>query len=226
MSNLNQFSAVEELDEVARALGWDIEYRQLGKGRFYAEFINLAIDGIQFASERFNNHLYIHCEPPAGFIGLFLPNIEAGHLEAYGHALTDGDLIAFPASSEMDFVTRSNVILQHLIGHSMTPPVLQDCVENAFDFPLELVPVSERVHALELFHGPSLAFKDFGARFLAQCLAAFNAGRRTTILTATSGDTGAAVALAFYGQPGIDVVVLYPRGGREHESLLRTIFFA
>jgi len=57
-----------------------------------------------------------------------------------------------------------------------------------------------------------LAFKDFGARFMAQCLADFNADRKTTILTATSGDTGAAVALAFYGQPGIDVVVVYPKG--------------
>ncbi len=113
---------------------------------------------------------------------------------------------------ELDFVSRSSVVLQHLIGESMTAGVLQDCVEKAFDFPLEFVPVGDHVHALELFHGPSLAFKDFGARFMAQCLARFNAGHRTTILTATSGDTGAAVALAFYGQPGIDVVVLYPKG--------------
>jgi len=113
---------------------------------------------------------------------------------------------------DMDFVSRSTVILQHLVGDAMRPEALQACVEKAFDFPLGLVPIAERVHALELFHGPSLAFKDFGARFLAQCLASFSAGRRTTILTATSGDTGAAVALAFYGQPGIDVVVLYPQG--------------
>ena len=113
---------------------------------------------------------------------------------------------------EMDFVSRSTVILQHLVGEAMAADVLTDCVEKAFDFPLKLAPVSDRVHALELFHGPSLAFKDFGARFMAQCLASFNAGQRTTILTATSGDTGAAVALAFYAQPGIEVVVLYPKG--------------
>jgi len=117
-----------------------------------------------------------------------------------------------PALLEMDFVSRSPVILQHLVGDAMKPDVLQDCVEKAFNFPLRLEPVSEGVHALELFHGPSLAFKDFGARFMAQCLADFNAGHKTTILTATSGDTGAAVALAFYGQPGIEVVVLYPKG--------------
>lgn len=113
-----------------------------------------------------------------------------------------------PALLEMDFIDRSTVILQHLAG----PGVRRQWLEKAFDFPLPLTRVSDRVHALELFHGPSLAFKDFGARFMAQCLAEFSAGQKTTILTATSGDTGAAVAQAFYGQENIDVVVLYPRG--------------
>jgi threonine synthase len=117
-----------------------------------------------------------------------------------------------PALLEMDFVSRSTLILQYLIGDAMAANVLKDCVEKAFNFPLSLVPVSENIHALELFHGPSLAFKDFGARFMAQCLGSFNTNQQTTILTATSGDTGAAVALAFFGQPGIDVVVLYPKG--------------
>ncbi|MCW8926936.1 MAG: threonine synthase [Xanthomonadales bacterium] len=113
-----------------------------------------------------------------------------------------------PALLRMDFIDRSTVILQHLAG----PEIQRKWLEKAFDFPLPLNRVSERVHALELFHGPSLAFKDFGARFMAQCLAEFSAGKKTTILTATSGDTGAAVAQAFYGQEHIDVVVLYPRG--------------
>lgn len=117
-----------------------------------------------------------------------------------------------PALLEMDFVSRSTLILQTLIGDVMAADALKDCVEKAFNFPLILTPVSENIHALELFHGPSLAFKDFGARFMAQCLASFNVNQQTTILTATSGDTGAAVALAFNGQPGIDVVVLYPKG--------------
>ena len=113
---------------------------------------------------------------------------------------------------ELDFVNRSKIILQYLVGDSMPTRVLQTCVEQAFNFPVTLAPVSSHVHALELFHGPSLAFKDFGARFMAQCLASFRSDQRTTILTATSGDTGAAVALAFYDQPGIEVVVLYPKG--------------
>ena len=98
-----------------------------------------------------------------------------------------------PALLDMDFVSRSTLILQYLIGDAMEADVLQDCVEKAFVFPLPLTPVSEGIHALELFHGPSLAFKDFGARFMAQCLGSFNANQQTTILTATSGDTGAAV---------------------------------
>lgn len=113
-----------------------------------------------------------------------------------------------PALLEMDFIERSTAILRHLAD----PHVQRQWVAKAFDFKLPLTRVSEHVYALELFHGPSLAFKDFGARFMAQCLAEFNAGQKTTILTATSGDTGAAVAQAFYGQQNIDVVVLYPRG--------------
>jgi len=113
---------------------------------------------------------------------------------------------------DMDFVTRSTAILSYLVGPVMTADDLKDSVSAAFDFPLELEQVSDQVYALELFHGPSLAFKDFGARFMAQCLARLGDGKRVTILTATSGDTGAAVAQAFYAQPGIDVVVLYPKG--------------
>ena len=113
---------------------------------------------------------------------------------------------------EMDFISRSSIVLQHLIGDAVATEYLQSFISKAFNFPVEMVEVSGGVHALELFHGPSLAFKDFGARFMAQCLAKFNAGNKTTILTATSGDTGAAVALAFYEQPGIEVVVLYPKG--------------
>jgi len=85
-------------------------------------------------------------------------------------------------------------------------------VRSAFNFPLAVQPVRDGVYALELTHGPTLAFKDFGARFLAQCLNHLCEGEKATILTATSGDTGAAVAHAFYGLDNINVAVLYPRG--------------
>src|SRR6185436_5385539 len=77
-------------------------------------------------------------------------------------------------------------------------------------FPAPIRWLDERTGLLELFHGPTAAFKDFGARFLAECLARL--GVRSTIVVATSGDTGAAVGAAFAGRPGFDVVILYPDG--------------
>jgi threonine synthase len=87
---------------------------------------------------------------------------------------------------------------------------------EAFDFPAPVVALgnSGRLAVLELFHGPTAAFKDFGARFLAACLSRLRAphARPLTILVATSGDTGGAVAAAFHGRPGIEVAVLFPKG--------------
>jgi threonine synthase len=80
----------------------------------------------------------------------------------------------------------------------------------AFDFEAPVVPLSGDDALLELFHGPTAAFKDFGARFLAECLARLTS--RQTILVATSGDTGAAVAAAFHRRSGFEVVILYPDG--------------
>ncbi len=113
---------------------------------------------------------------------------------------------------KLDFPSRSVEILHRLIGDEFPRDVVEDLARTAFTFPAPLVPVDARTSALELFHGPTLAFKDFGARFLARVLALGAGGRRRTVLTATSGDTGAAVARAFHGLPGVDVVVLYPAG--------------
>jgi len=123
------------------------------------------------------------------------------------------------------FVPRSIAVLSHLIGPEVSDQALQHMVTSAFDFPLETPLLSDGTRALELFHGPSLAFKDFGARFMARCLTEFHDGGPMTILTATSGDTGAAVAHAYYGQPGIEVVVLYPKGkiSRLQEKLFCTL---
>jgi threonine synthase len=87
-------------------------------------------------------------------------------------------------------------------------------VNAAMNFPAPLVMVEDGVYSLELWHGPSLAFKDFGARFMAQLMSYFNRGnsRELVILVATSGDTGGAVAAGFYKTPGTKVVILYPSG--------------
>lgn len=97
----------------------------------------------------------------------------------------------------------------------MEPEVLRTVVRGALDFPVPLVRIEEDVHVLELFHGPSLAFKDVGARFMARAMAGLRPrdDATTTVLVATSGDTGGAVATAFHGLHACRVVVLFPRDG-------------
>ncbi len=91
---------------------------------------------------------------------------------------------------------------------------LEEMLEEALDFPVPLLEIGDGVFVLELFHGPTLAFKDVGARVMARVMGYFAGGgdRELTVLVATSGDTGSAVARAFYGVPGIRVAVLYPSG--------------
>ncbi|WP_421201263.1 threonine synthase [Aeromonas enteropelogenes] len=131
--------------------------------------------------------------------GLFFPE----HLEP----LADVDALL-----DLPLVERSARILSHLLGDEVPAAKVHELVSAAFTFPAPLVKLKDGTYALELFHGPTLAFKDFGGRFMAQCLAAFRTNDKITILTATSGDTGAAVAHAFYGLEGIEVVILYPKG--------------
>ncbi len=111
-----------------------------------------------------------------------------------------------------DFISRSTKILSALIGNELPTETVQKMVQSAFQFPAPINKVENGVYALELFHGPTLAFKDFGGRFMAQSLATVSDDNKITILTATSGDTGAAVAHAFYGMENINVVILYPKG--------------
>lgn len=125
---------------------------------------------------------------------------------------------------QLDLVTRSQKVLRHLIGSDELPE-LEAIIADAFTFKAPLVNVDGKSACLELFHGPTLAFKDFGARFMARVLSAIIGNDKCTILTATSGDTGAAVADAFYHQPKINVVVLYPKGmvSPLQESLIATL---
>lgn len=150
------------------------------------------------------------------------PTLETSFLEAVRAGLApDGGLfvpVATPHFDDVpdllreDFSTRSVEILHRLLGDEFPKPVIEALTRSAFTFPAPLVKVEGRISALELFHGPTLAFKDFGARFLARVLALGADGQPRTVLTATSGDTGAAVASAFHGLPGVRVVVLYPAG--------------
>lgn len=112
----------------------------------------------------------------------------------------------------LPFVERSQKVIGAWLAPELGQETVDRLVEKAFNFELPLVQATQNLYSLELFHGPTLAFKDFGARFMAQCLNELANEDKINILTATSGDTGAAVADAFYGLDNINVVVLYPKG--------------
>jgi threonine synthase len=105
-------------------------------------------------------------------------------------------------------------VIQPYVGDSLPEKELQRILSEAIPFDFPLVPVTDRISALELFHGPTLAFKDVGARFMSRCLGYFvkDYTRPVTVLVATSGDTGGAVASGFYEVEGVRVVILYPSG--------------
>jgi threonine synthase len=103
-------------------------------------------------------------------------------------------------------------VVRPFAGAELPDEILWQIVSEAINFPVKLVSLSPGLHILELFHGPTLAFKDFGARFMALLMGYFVRGeaRPLAVLVATSGDTGSAVAHGFLGVPGIRVVILYP----------------
>jgi threonine synthase len=154
------------------------------------------------------------------------PNVQATVSEALRRGIApDGGLYvpetlpsltlaAFPKTNDLPVL--AHAFLTPFFAGDPLASQLRDIVQEAFDFPVPLVRLAtpQDVSLLELFHGPTAAFKDFGARFLAGCLARLHqkSERTLTILVATSGDTGGAVAAAFHNRPGIEVIVLYPRG--------------
>lgn len=106
-------------------------------------------------------------------------------------------------------------VAKQILGDSLEDEVLRDIVNEAINFDAPVVKIAEHTHVLELFHGPTLAFKDFGARFMARTMAHLTKDDNTllTVLVATSGDTGGAVASAFHKVEGTRVIILYPKGG-------------
>lgn len=104
--------------------------------------------------------------------------------------------------------------IHQFVSDDISDEILMEIIENVLDFNFPVVEIEENVATLELFHGPTMAFKDVGARFMANCLGYFSRGenKEVTVLVATSGDTGGAVANGFLGVKGINVVILYPSG--------------
>jgi len=135
--------------------------------------------------------------------GLFHPEVEPDLRK---------DILAF--DEESSFQDIASRITARLLPEEFSEKDAAALCERAFPFSPALKQISEDMYLLELFHGPSCAFKDFGASYLANVMELFLEGDdgRAVILTATSGDTGSAVAGAFYGKKNIDVVILYPSG--------------
>ena len=126
-------------------------------------------------------------------------------------ALSPDQLVAIRAAAG-DIVEIGTIVGSHLLRDEISAADMRALVHDALDFPIPLVQVTGNIWSLELFHGPTMAFKDVGARTQARLLHHFTDGTPLTILVATSGDTGSAVAQAFHGVPDTRVVVLYPEG--------------
>ena len=105
-------------------------------------------------------------------------------------------------------------VIQQFVGDEIPKEELKRIVDETLSFDFPLVKIEDTIYSLELFHGPTMAFKDVGARFMSRCLAYFNRNKnqQNTVLVATSGDTGGAVASGFLGVKGIKVIILYPSG--------------
>jgi threonine synthase len=122
----------------------------------------------------------------------------------------------FHNMEKMDDEEIAYQVIQPYVGDSIPEKKLRKIISETINFPIPLVKLNENIYSLELFHGPTLAFKDVGARFMSRCLGYFSGqvteGGRTVVLVATSGDTGGAVANGFYNVKGVEVVILYPSG--------------
>jgi threonine synthase len=128
-------------------------------------------------------------------------------------------LTPLPASFFETIETLSNEAIafeaiKQFVGDEIPEAELKHILNETLCFDFPLVEVEDNIYSLELFHGPTMAFKDVGARFMSRCLAYFNKNKdqKNTVLVATSGDTGGAVASGFLGVKGVEVVILYPSG--------------
>ncbi|MEW7278137.1 threonine synthase [Aquimarina sp. 2201CG1-2-11] len=120
----------------------------------------------------------------------------------------------FETITSLDNAEIAYQAIQQFVGDEIPEPILKDILADVLSFDFPVVNIEDNIGTLELFHGPTMAFKDVGARFMARCLGYFNKNNKNnvTVLVATSGDTGGAVANGFLGVNGVNVVILYPSG--------------
>ncbi|MCL1675103.1 threonine synthase [Elizabethkingia meningoseptica] len=103
-------------------------------------------------------------------------------------------------------------VAKQFLGDSIPEDILRNMIDEVLNFDIPVVNIHNDIYSLELFHGPTLAFKDVGARFMARLMSYYANGKPMKVIAATSGDTGSAVAAGFYNVPGITVYILYPKG--------------
>ncbi len=103
-------------------------------------------------------------------------------------------------------------VAKEFLGESISDENLKEIIDEVLNFEIPALKISDNIYSLELFHGPTMAFKDVGARFMARMMAYFSEGKPMKVIAATSGDTGSAVASGFFNVPGIEVYILYPKG--------------
>ncbi len=153
------------------------------------------------ASDRYSFRQVVEAsQPPDG--SLFVPSVIPQFQQ---RLLSD--------QAELNLIETANQLLLPFIAPDLSESQLEEVLRHTFRFHIPIKPLADRLFVEELYHGPTHAFKDVGARFLAGCLHQWRMpGRKTTILVATSGDTGGAVADAFYKLEGIEVIILYPKG--------------
>ena len=163
-----------------------MQYYSLNKKAFNVNFQQAVVHGLAP-----DNGLYFPCEIEKLSVSFF-------------------DTIENLSNSEIAFHA-----MKQFVGNEIPEYELKTIIDNTLSFDFPCIKVEENIFSLELYHGPTMAFKDVGARFMALCLAYFNKDKITaknTVLVATSGDTGGAVASGFLGVDGVDVVILYPSG--------------
>jgi len=134
--------------------------------------------------------------------GLFIPE-----------SIPQVDLAELERLAAKSYADMASYLADLFFGDEISHELMYGMVMHAYDFDCPLRKMTDKIWNLELFHGPTFAFKDFGARFMGGMMGLLNSGGDAlTVLTATSGDTGSAVAAGFYGVEGVDVVILYPEG--------------
>lgn len=122
----------------------------------------------------------------------------------------------FTQLKELSFQEIAFAVSKNLIQGAITDQDLEKIVKQAINFDAPIVQIDEQTWTLELFHGPTCAFKDFGARFMSRLVSYFAGEEKITVLAATSGDTGSAVAHGFFNLPNVQVILLYPSGKVSH----------